>query len=328
VLHTIIGKVTHASGLTSIVISEIPIGSSALGAGMEEFVADGVMTLSQSSEKGQMVRRLQVIKMRGTETDTKQLRYEIGKNGIKVYSALKFKLIEKPYTQRVKTGIVGLDKMLEGGVYKGSLTLIAGGAGTGKTTAALTFIVEGAKNGEKGLFISTEEQAQQLIRAGELFGWHMNELVGSGALTIVHIDPEEHALLQAGNLLRDLKPARFVIDGLGAIERIMAEDEFLRYLRGLESNAKASAVASLWTIQSESITPLLDTSASTIVDTIIAVRHVEIDSELRRSLVILKARGMAHDREIREFEINSEGIQIKERFNGVVYIPAGSPRQP
>ncbi len=100
----------------------------------------------------------------------------------------------------------------------------------------------------------------------------------------------------------------------------------LRYLRGLESNAKASAVASLWTIQSESITPLLDTSASTIVDTIIAVRHVEIDSELRRSLVILKARGMAHDREIREFEINSKGIQIKERFNGVVYIPASSPK--
>ncbi len=117
VLHTIIGKVTHASGVTSIVISEIPIGSSALGAGMEEFVADGVMTLSQSSEKGQMVRRLQVIKMRGTETDTKQLRYEIGKNGIKVYSALKFKLIDKPYTQRAKTGIVGLDEMLEGGVY-------------------------------------------------------------------------------------------------------------------------------------------------------------------------------------------------------------------
>lgn len=327
-LHTVLGKITRISGVTTLFVSEIPIGSKLLGGGMEEFVADGVIVLVQSVERGFLARKLQVVKMRGTKTSRVELRYDIGQNGLSVYPIPKTSIIKKVFTDRASTGIEGLDVMLNGGLFKGSLTLLTGPSGTGKTTAALQFTVQGAKQNEVCLYVALEEPMQQLIKQAEGFGLPMKEFIDKEVVKIVSLYPDpcsfQDIVLQVRGLLEEHRPSRVVIDALTSIQRIMPEHEYVRYMNSLASYLKANAVTSLFISISDAITPVTETGVSTVVDNIISLRHVEIDSALQRSLVILKARGTSHDNSIREFEITSKGIVVKEKFVGMEQVLGGA----
>jgi len=116
------------------------------------------------------------------------------------------------------------------------------------------------------------------------------------------------------SLLEEHKPSRVVIDALTSIQRPMPEHEYVRYVKSLASYLKANAVTSLHISISDAITPVTETGVSTVVDNIISLRHVEIDSALQRSLIVLKAKGTSYHNSIREFEITSKGILVKEKF--------------
>ena len=296
-LHTVLGKITRKSGVTTLLISEIPLGSKLLGEGMEEFVADGVIVLSQCAERGFLARKLQVIKMRGTKTLRIELRYDIGQDGLSVYPLPKISTIKKVFADKTSTGIKGLDMMLKGGLFKGSLTLLTGPSGTGKTTAALHFIVQGAKQNELCLYIALEEPMQQLIKQAETFDLPIKEFIDKKVVRIISLYPEpcnfQDTILQVRSLLEEHRPSRVVIDALTSIQRLMPEHEYVRYMKSLASYLKANAVTSLFISISDAITPVTETGMSTIVDNIISLRHVEIDSALKRSLIVLKARARA-----------------------------------
>ena len=127
--------------------------------------------------------------------------------------------------------------------------------------------------------------------------------------------------------LREYRPARLVIDTIVALERIMHEDRYLRYLKSLTSYLKDQGITALFTALAKSMMPIIGTGISSTVDNIIALRHVEIESSLRRSAVILKARGSPHDNEIREFEITPKGVVLKKKFLGMEQILGGTPRK-
>ncbi len=167
VLHTILGKMIRQAGCTTLMIVEKHRGEERLGMGTEEFVADGVVLLDLSTDKGFLKRRLQITKMRGTRISKEGVSYGIDDHGIKMYSAGKIKPVEKAFTERISTGIKGLDEMLGGGLLKGSATMIVGASGTGKTTTALHFIAQGAKQNEIGLLVSFEEPVVRLMQHGE-----------------------------------------------------------------------------------------------------------------------------------------------------------------
>jgi len=251
VLHTILGKMVRQAGSTTLLVVEMPMNEERMGLGIEEFVADGVIAMTLASKRGYLDRRLQILKMRGTKTSKALLRYDIDEHGIRVYTEPEMALVEKVFREKMSTGIEGLDKMLNGGVYKGSATMVAGASGTGKTTAALHFIIEGAKRNEKGVYISFEEPAAQLVKHGEGFGWNMKELIDDGAIKIASYYPErygfEEHLLQVRRLLHESKPVRFVIDSLTPLERVLSEDEYIRYVKSLRSYLKAEGVTSLFT---------------------------------------------------------------------------------
>ena len=331
VLHTILGKIARMRKVTVLLICEKPFGSESLGGGMEEFVADGVVLLRCSTEKGWLERTLQVLKMRGTQVKGLQHSFNIDDHGIRVWPAPEIKTVEKVFTERVMTGIKGLDIMLNGGVFKGSLTLVAGAAGTGKTTSAMHFIVEGGNQNERSLYISSEEPAEQLIKVGEGFGWHPRELIDKKAIKVASFNIEsfnaEYNLLQVRSLLKEFKPTRFVIDTLTPLERAISEDTYMRQLKSLGSYLKAEGVTTLFTAISEPIAFTTHTGISTLVDNIMFLRHVEIESALKRALVIMKARGTAHDSDIREFEITPKGIVVKEKFAGMEQLMLGAPRK-
>jgi circadian clock protein KaiC len=317
-LHTVFGKITRTSGVTTLFVSEIPIGSKLLGGGMEEFVADGVIVLAQSVERGFLARKLQVVKMRGTKTSRVELRYDIGQKGLSVYPIPKISIIKEVLTHRTSTGIEGLDMMLNGGLFKGSSTLLIGPSGTGKTTTALQFTVQGAKQNEACLYIALEEPMQQLIKQAEGFGLPMKELIDKELVKMVSLYPDpcsfQDIVLQVRGILEELRPSRIVIDALTSMQRLMSEHEYMRYMKNLASYLKANAATSLLISINDAITPVTGTGVSTVVDNIISLRHVEVDSALKRSLIILKARGTSHDNSIREFEITSKGIVVKEKF--------------
>ncbi len=330
-IHTILGKMVRQAGCTTLLITEKTSGVKRIGLGIEEFVADGVVLLTLSSEKGYLERRLQVIKMRGTKTCKEGVRYDIEERGITIYQLPKIKPVKKVYGEKLSTGIQGLDEMLGGGLPQASTTMVAGASGTGKTTTALHFIVEGARRNEKGLFISFEEPEARLIQHGEGFGWDMKGFLDKGLIRIAYLALEPHNVyerfLQVEDLLREYQPARFSVDSVTPIERAMVENEYLEHMKRWNSSLAANGVTTLFTATSETVTPMTGKVVSTLVDNIISLRDVELESALRRSLTVLKARGTAHDRDIREFEITSKGVVVKEKFAGVERILAGAARQ-
>jgi circadian clock protein KaiC len=331
-LHTVLGKIARLNGVTTLLISERPSGTERSGEGMEEFVVDGVVGLNSVTKKGWLTRTLQVLKLRGTRINSEEHGYGIDGHGIRTYPLPDIKSVKRIYSQKVRTGIEGLDRMFFNGVYKGSTTLVGGASGTGKTTVALHFIAEETKRNGRGLYISFEEPAQQLIRHAEGFGWNIKEFVDEGLTKIVNYSPEPYNVEQQLNeilgLLKEYKPTRFVIDSIGGLERVMLEDRYLRYLRSLVSHLKDHGITTLLTALAKSVTPITGTGISPLVDNIIVLRHVEIESTLRRSIVILKARSSAHASEIREFKITPKGVMVKGKFVEMGQVFEGKPRKP
>jgi circadian clock protein KaiC len=330
-LHTVLGKISRTIGVTTLLIGEMPLGSELIGGGTEEFVADGVVILTQHINGTRLDRKLRVVKMRGTDSNLLPHRYRIAAGGIAVYPHPEIRFTGKVSSEKVETGIEGLDLMLEGGVFKGSTTKVVGPSGTGRTTLGLHFLYEGAKRNEKGLYVSFEEPAEQLIRHGEGFGWHLRQLAEEGTIKFVSYYPEpysvEELLLQIKNLIKEQKPSRLVIDSITKLERIFPENEYMNYLLGLQSYAKNEEITTILISAEEEASSAACSMISTLMDNVISLRHVEIESTLKRSLVIFKARGTAHDRDIREFEITLKGMVVKERFAGLEQVLGGTPRR-
>ena len=332
VLHTVLGRMTRLAKVTTLLIAEKSLGSEALGGGMEEFVSDAVLVLTHSLERGHMQRHLDIVKMRGTSASRARLNYEITDHGIVLYPSLDSKPSNRVYHERVSTGVDGLDRMLGGGPYKGSTMLIMGESGTGKTTSALQFMMRGAANKEKTLYVSYEESAEELSRQAQNFGWKINDLIDSGVVKIASYYPEPYNIdavfAEIRKLIPEYKPSRVIVDSLTSLENAMDENEFFRYMRRMGSRFRSEGITGLVTARTNEGGLPSDFWISSLMDVIISLRQVESESALRRALVIFKARGLLHDSSIKEFEIGSKGVVVHERFTDLEQILGGSARKP
>jgi circadian clock protein KaiC len=332
VLHTVLGRMTRLSKVTTLLIAEKPIGSESLGGGMEEFVSDAVLVLTQSPERGHMRRHLDIIKMRGTGASRARLTYDITEQGIVMYPSLEAQPSSRVYNEKVSTGVEGLDRMLSGGPYKGSSMLVMGESGTGKTTTALQFMMRGAASKERTLYVSFEESTEELIRQALGFGWKINDCVENGLIKIASFFPEPYNIdkifADMRRLIDEYKPTRFVVDSLTSLERAFTEDEFFRTVRRVGSRFKAEGVTTLATARTSDGALPSDFWVSSLMDVIVSLRQVESESALRRALVIFKARGLPHDTSIKEFEISPKGIVVEEKFTDIEQILGGSARKP
>ena len=330
VLHTVLGKMVRLAGCTTLLVVEKPLGETRTGTGIEEFVADGVVLLTLEPGRGDLDRKIQVVKMRGTKANTNEHGYEIGDEGVSVTDP-EIMLVERVFTEKLGTGTAGLDNMLGGGLVKNSTSLLEGPSGTGKTILALRFLVEGVAKEQKGLYLSFEEPAAQLVATGEGFGWPIGDLVSKDMITIDSHYPDHHSLeglvLETKSLLHKHKPTRIVIDSVTAVRKVLSEEAYVKWIKSMGSLSKSQGVTSIFTATVNPGARRSNAGISMLVDNIISLGNVEVDSALRRSLVILKSRGAKHDREIREFDITPQGIELKEKFVGWEQLMAGSPRK-
>jgi len=238
---------------------------------------------------------------------------------------------------RTPTGIPELDAMLHGGLMRGDVTLVAGSAGTGKTTLALQYLINGAtKFNENGLYVTFEEMPAQIYRDAANFGWDIRKLEAEGKLRVVCTSPpvlvqfvEERNPIDA--IISEINAKRIVIDSISHLEAFIPASELRGELYRLINHLKMKELTSVFTAESHEVfgdrLVVTGVGLSFLVDCIILLRIVEVQSSLRKALTILKIRGSDHDKSLREFEITSTGVKISLPFKDYEGLLTGSPRR-
>ncbi|HEX2015749.1 MAG TPA: circadian clock protein KaiC [Solirubrobacteraceae bacterium] len=300
--------------------------------GVEEFVADNVIILRNPLAGEQRRRTIEILKFRGVAHETGEYSYTIeAGTGIRVLPRSAIESFKDASTERVTTGIEGIDEMLRGGVYRDTVMLISGATGTGKTLQVCEFVRAGAQSGERGLLLSFEESAAQLMRNAMSWGVDLRSAVDSGSVRISARYPDrmslEDLLTQIRLEVEEFNPTRVAVDSLTAIERGASPKAFREFISGLINCFKNAEVAAIVTIT----TPLMSSSEaisemhiSTLSDAVILLRYAEVAGDLRRVLTVLKMRGSAHDRCIREYTIHDTGMALGGAIQNVEGVLSGS----
>ena len=238
--------------------------------------------------------------------------------------------------QRVRTYIPGFDEMLAGGFLPRTANLVEGPPGAGKSTLGMQFIYNGIRyENEPGLIVTFEEFPQQYYRDAEGFGWDFRELEREGKLRVIMTSPEvtrSDLETVGGNietLAREMGARRILLDSISHFDGL-APDAVARrdLIYGLVNGLKREGLTSILTRES----PVLlggeerENLVAFVVDSYVMLRYVEIESAMRKALLVLKLRGSDHAKDIRQFEITGTGIEILSRFEGQEGIMSGSPR--
>ncbi len=304
--------------------------------GVEEFVADNVIILRNSLDEEKRRRTIEILKFRGTFHQKGEWPFTVSPGqGIAVLALSAIELTQQSSDTRVFSGNKELDGMCGGGFFRDSVIMTSGATGSGKTLMATKFLSGGVRQGEKCLMLAFEESRAQLIRNSRGWGDDLISMEREGQLKIVCNYPEtaslEEHLIEIKRVVDEFQPNRLAIDSLSALERVATTKGYREFIVGLTSFIKHREIVGLFTVTTPTLlggTSVTESHISTITDTIILIRYVEIFGDIRRGLVVLKMRGSPHKKEIREFTIDSKGMHIGQPFKGISGILAGTPTQP
>lgn len=239
--------------------------------------------------------------------------------------------------ERTPTGIAGLDKMLDGGLITGSIALLQGAPGTGKTTLGMQYLYHGVTQcDEAGLLITFEQFPHTLYRDALTLGWNLRELEQAGKLRVVFTSPKvflsslQSPMSPISSSIRDLQVRRAVIDSATQFRTLTEDPVKLRaYYNQLVNGLRRDEITSL--LLSEDSGPDLVRGdrgrLAFVVDAVMLLRYVEIESVMQRAIAVLKTRGSHHDPAIRRFEIKSGGIQVGDAFKGREGLMSGFSRR-
>ncbi len=319
-------------GLTVLMTLEVAgdsDGASLLG--FEQFVVDNVVILRNSLEQEKRRRTIEVLKMRGAMHRKGEFPFTVlPRQGIVVIPLSVLELTQSSTDTRISSGNAELDKICEGGFFRDSVVLVSGATGTGKTLLVTEFLAGGAAAGERSLLFAFEESRDQIFRNAKGWGHDFEDFERRGLLRVEATYPEtaslEDHLVEMTHQLQTFRPARVAIDSLSALERSGGLRGFREFIIVLTSYVKGQQVAGLFTSSAPTLlggSSATDGHISTLTDSIILLRYVELESEVKRGITVLKMRGSGHDRRIRQFTIDDKGMHIGEPFAGVSGILSG-----
>jgi circadian clock protein KaiC len=303
--------------------------------GVEEFVADNVIILRNVLLDEKRRRTVEVLKFRGTDHKKGEHPFTVVPGeGLVAISLSAIELKQKSSEIRITSGNAELDAMCGGGFFRDSIILLSGNTGTGKTVISSEFLAGGLNSGERTLLFAFEESRDQLFRNVSDFGKNFEQMEKDGQLKVVCKYPEvmglEDHLIRMNKIIKEFKPSRVAVDSISALERISTPKGFREFVISFVSSIKHQEISGLFT----STTPtqlggstITEAHISATTDTIILLRNVEMNGEMRRGLTVLKMRGSQHDKDIRQFFIDGNGMHIGEPFRNVYGILAGSPVQ-
>jgi circadian clock protein KaiC len=295
---------------------------------VEETVVDGVILLTSIEEGLERQRYIEIYKLRNTAHLKGRHNLTIEKGGITIsprYVTEPIAGVAPPsveMSQRLRSGVPGLDDLIGGGFLKRSITLVSGSAGIGKSTMGMQFLLEGAKRGEHGLYITVEEGEAQIINTADELRLPLKQAIHDGLIDIVYLSRERVRATELPAILtariEKTRAGRLVLDSASHI--VSAEqsqnDQTRQLLYNLIVRFKALDVTSIFTLESTSLFStgsVTDRTFSPIADNLLMLRYATVDDVLQPSLTVVKTRGTKHDRATHLFEIGKGGMQIAKR---------------
>jgi circadian clock protein KaiC len=301
--------------------------------GVEEFIADNVMVLRNVLEGEVRRRTIEILKFRGTDHSKGEFPFAIvAGTGLVMIPLSAIELRQHSSDIRITSGNTELDKMCGGGFFRDSVILVSGATGTGKTLTVTQFLAGAAEKGERALLLAFEESREQLFRNAIGWGYDFEKLERDGLLKVVCDYPEvvglEEWLIEIQKIVREFKPQRVALDSLSALERIGSIKSFREFVIGVTSFLKQEEITGLFTSTTETLlggSSITETHISTLTDSIVLLRYVEMFGEMKRGITVLKMRGSVHDKGILEFTIDRKGMHLGRRFQNVTGILAGTP---
>jgi len=322
-----------ARGLTTVITAERDAPDKLTRHGIEEFVSDCVIVLDHRIRDEISTRRLRVVKYRGSTHGTNEYPFLIDEQGISVLPISSLGLDHAAPIDRISTGIDRLDGMLGGkGFYRGSSILLSGTSGTGKTSVAAHFVVAACRRGERCLYFAFEESPRQIVRNMRSIGIDLEPWVRKGLLRFHAARPTyggiEEILLVTHKQISGFKPSVVVVDPITTLLTVSTLGEVRSMLTRLVDFLKTEEVTSIFTSLTAPGGSLEASEAdvSSLMDTWLLLKAIEIGGERNRALYVLKSRGMDHSNQIREFLLTDHGLHLLDVYLGPEGVLTGSAR--
>ena len=301
--------------------------------GLEEYISDCVILLDHRVADQLSTRRLRVVKYRGTAHGTNEYPFLIDEKGFSVLPITSLGLQHAVSDERISTGVGRLDTMLGGqGLYRGSTVLISGTAGTGKTSLAAHMVNASGERGEKCLYFSFEESPKQIMRNMRSIGLNLEQWTKKGLLQFSSSRATLHGLemhlVNIHKQVQDFEPRLVVLDPVSSLQQSGATNDANIMLVRLVDFLKMRGITAIMTNLTHGGDALerTDSDISSIVDTWLFVRDIEIGGERNRAFYVLKSRGMAHSNQLREFLLTDHGIDLMDVYLGPEGVLTGSAR--
>lgn len=294
-------------------------------------VADGIIWMSQQVHRDAMVRKIQVVKMRGQAQSLGVHTFRINDSGVDIFPRA---MLSAPSAElnidpglRMSTGVVELDRMMGGGVPTGYSLLLVGPSGSGKSVLSTQFLAAGVLNGEAGVLAAFEKNPNQLLNS------QLNALIDSGLVGVINtrtldlsIDEILHDMVR---MIKRMGAKRVVIDSLSGFELALASsvrDDFRESLYRMVAVLTAMGVTVLMTAELEDRYEMLRFSSygnAFLADAIVMQRYVELTGQLHRVISVVKVRASDHSKDIRFFDITPDGLSIRDSLTQCVGILTG-----
>jgi circadian clock protein KaiC len=302
-------------------------------------MADGLLTLTQRVDRNSMVRQVQVLKIRGNAPQPGLHTVRISQEGLKAFPRM-LKPIEEAQgtvsSELISTGIPGLDEMLGGGTLRGNALLVAGPAGSGKTTTALHFLAEGIKQREPGVLVIFEETTAKYLDQAQSFGIDLERMALEGLLEIVYVRPldlsVDETLYAIQTAVDKVHARRVVLDSITGLEAALApafKEDFLESLYRLLGALTGAGVTILLTV--EVLEPYNEMRFSPhpisfLTHDVVLQRYFEREGELRTFMTVVKTRARSHSPQLRAYEVTSKGIVVGEALTDLTGVITAVPR--
>ncbi|NLF88977.1 circadian clock protein KaiC [Candidatus Bathyarchaeota archaeon] len=317
-------------GVTAIITAER--GSNELTRyGLEEYVSDCVILLDNRVTGQISTRRLRIVKYRGSRHGTNEYPFLIDEHGISIMPITSLALDYKVSNERISSGIPRLDMMLGGkGFYRGSSILVTGSAGTGKSTIAAHFADATCRRGERVLYFAFEESPDQIVRNMSSVGLNLQQWLDKGRLKIhsarASLYGLETHLVTMQRQIDDFKPNAVIVDPISNLINVGESSDVRSMLTRLIDYLKSKQITAVFTNLTHERLEATETEVSSVMDTWLLVRDIEIAGERNRGIYVLKSRGMPHSNQIREFLLTNKGVDIIDVYAGPSGVLTGSAR--
>jgi circadian clock protein KaiC len=284
------------------------------------FLADTVVRLHLRLEEPIASRSARVVKSRGARHSADAVPLLLGPDGLRVLAPPPGPVSHRVSTRRLGTGLAQLDRMLEGGYFEGSATLISGAPGTSKTTLAAAFADAACRRGERVLFVSFDESAEQLVRNLTSVGIRLRGHRRAGLLAmhsaLVHGQDADRHVEEILDQARAMQARHLVIDPLSALSGTDNPDHSLDATFRLVDHAKREGITIVATslLEDSSLREASAAGVSTVADTWIHLSYHAHAGERNRLLTIVKSRGTGHSNQVRELQLSHNGLQLSEVY--------------